>query len=81
MPRRYNKMITVTHDDIMYIDEVFKRNFSAWISRQLSAHAAGLRFATELSTKQLLAIVLGRQDFEHPDRQALVDLIQNDTYA
>ena len=81
MPRRYNKMITVTHDDIMYIDEVFKRNFSSWVSKQLSAHAAGLKYATELSTKQLLAIVLGRQDFQHPNRQDLVDLIQNDTFA
>ena len=81
MARRYNKMITVTHDDIMYIDEVFKRNFSQWISRQLSAHAAGLQFATELSTRQLLAIVLARQDFEHEERQKLVEMIQNNTYA
>lgn len=81
MARRYNKMITLTHDDILYIDNVFKRNFSQWVSQQLSAHAAGLQFATQLSTKQLLAIVLGRQDFDHPKREMLVQLIMNDEFC
>jgi hypothetical protein len=81
MPKRFNKMITLTMDDHRYVEEVFKGNFSRWISVQLSAHAAGLEHASAMSTKRLLAIVLARQDMEHHLRDDIVDLIQSDELA
>lgn len=81
MPKRFNKMITLTMDDHRYVEEVFKGNFSRWITVQLSAHAAGLEHASAMSTKRLLAIVLARQDMEHEKRDVIVDLIQSDELA
>ena len=64
-----------------YVDSAFKRNFSAWIERQLNAHAAGLQHATEMSSKQLLGVVLARQQivhgYEHQLCKRLVQLIQD----
>lgn len=77
MPSRFNKMITLTMDDLRYVEQEFRSgNFSKWISSQLNAKAAGLEYASALPTKTLLAMVLGRQDMEHPLRDTIVDMIQ-----
>lgn len=81
MPKRFNKMITLTMDDHKYVEEVFKGNFSRWITVQLSAHAAGLEHASAMSSKRLLAIVLARQDMDNDVRNKIVDLIQGDKLA
>ena len=83
MGNRYNKMITVSLDDMNYIDSTFKRNFSQWISRQLHAHAAGLKYASELSTTQLLSMILARQDhtkWEEKHYTELVEMINDGRY-
>ena len=81
MAKRFNKMITLSMDDHRYVEEAFKGNFSRWVSVQLSAHAAGLEHASSMSSKRLLAIVLARQDMEHPLRDVIVNLIQSDELA
>ena len=76
-----NKMIQLTPSQMAYVDSAFKRNFSAWIERQLNAHAAGLQHATEMTSKQLLGVVLARQQivhgYDHEICETLVTLIQD----
>ena len=80
MPK-INKMIQLTPSHYAYVDKAFKRNFSAWIERQLNAHSAGLQHATEMASKQLIAIVLARQQivhgYDHELVNKLVELTQD----
>jgi len=57
-------MITLSTDDMDYVDEAFKGNFSKYISTCLNAHATGMKYASQCSSKQLLAIVMNRQQFD-----------------
>ena len=57
-------MITLTTDDMDYVDAAFKGNFSKFISTCLNAHSAGMKYASQCSSKQLLAIVMNRQQFD-----------------
>ncbi len=73
-------MITLTTDDMDYVDEAFKGNFSKFISTCLNAHATGMKYASECSSKQLLAIVMNRQQFDAGNLHGEHEYMVNQSY-
>ena len=61
MPRRHNKMITLTVGELDFIDANLKGSFSNHVSKWLSDYITGAKLAQDMSSRQLLSMVLARQ--------------------